>query len=274
MGQRLRRYGGATLVAGLASGVGIGAQQAPGAPAVTVPGPAAAMPAAPVTAQAGAPIDLTGYWVSVVSEDWRWRMVTPPKGDYASIPITLAAKQRADTWDPAKDTASGQACRGYGAPGLLRLPSRLHITWADPQTLQVAVDTGEQTRLLRFGGKPVPAGPPTWQGVSQAVWESPRRSNAVATAAGPETPRPGGNLKVVTTRLRPGYLRKNGVPYSGDAVLTEYWDLSHERNGDWWVVITAVVHDPVNLQTDWITSLNFKKEADGAKWDPTPCEAK
>jgi hypothetical protein len=272
MQQRLSRYGLVALVVAAVGGAS-GRAQGPGATPAGAEG-AAAAPAVPATAQAGAPIDLTGYWVSVVSEDWRWRMVTPPKGDYASIPITLAGKQRADTWDPAKDAASGNACRGYGAPGLLRLPSRLHITWGDAQTLKVDVDTGEQTRLLRFGGKPVPAGPPTWQGVSQAVWEYPRRSNAVATAAGPETPRPGGNLKVVTTRLRPGYLRKNGVPYSGDAVLTEYWDLSHERNGDWWLVITAVVHDPVNLQTDWITSLNFKKEADGAKWDPTPCEAR
>src|SRR5471032_1585748 len=76
------------------------------------PGPAgAAAPAPPPTAQAAAPIELTGYWVSVVSEDWRWRMVTPAKGDYASVPITLAAKKAADTWDPAKDEAAGLACR-------------------------------------------------------------------------------------------------------------------------------------------------------------------
>ena len=84
----------------------------------------------------------------------------------------------------------------------------------------------------------------------------------------------GGNLKVVTTRLKPGYLRKNGIPYSANTTLTEYWDLSKERNGDQWLVITTVVHDPVNLQTDYITSPNFKKEADGAKWDPTPCSAR
>lgn len=239
--------------------------------------------APPPTAKAAAPIDVTGYWVSVVSEDWRWRMVTPAKGDYTSVPLTLAAKQAADLWDPAKDEAAGEACRSYGAAGLMRVPTRLHITWADERTLKVETDAGTQTRLLRFdlapgsasGSRAAPKGPPSWQGVSVAEWELPLRSNAVATAMPPETIPPGvGSLKVVTTRLRPGYLRKNGIPYSANTTLTEYWDLNKEPEGDQWLVITSVVHDPVNLQTDYITSPNFKKEADGAKWDPTPCSAR
>jgi hypothetical protein len=269
--------GGVVVTGALAVGVpGLGlARLQAQAPSVSPTGGAPAVPPPP-TAQAAAPIELTGYWVSVVSEDWRWRMVTPAKGDYASVPLTLAAKTAADTWDPAKDEASGNACRSYGAAGLMRVPTRLHITWQDPETLKVDTDAGMQTRLLRFGAAKTAAasGPPTWQGLSVAEWELPRRVNAVATApvAGPP---PGvGSLKVVTTRLRPGYLRKNGIPYSANTVLTEYWDLSKERNGDQWLVITTVVHDPVNLQTDYITSPNFKKEADGAKWDPTPCSAR
>lgn len=66
-----------------------------------------AAPATPPTPRAMASIDLTGYWVAVISEDWRWRMVTPPKGDYASIPLNVAGKNLADTWDPAKDEAAG-----------------------------------------------------------------------------------------------------------------------------------------------------------------------
>jgi hypothetical protein len=62
---------------------------------------------APVPAQASAPIDLTGYWVSVVTEDWRWRMATPPKGDYQSLPLSLEARKVADAWDLAKDEAAG-----------------------------------------------------------------------------------------------------------------------------------------------------------------------
>ena len=82
------------------------------------------------------------------------------------------------------------------------------------------------------------------------------------------------SLKVVTTHMRPGYLRKNGVPYSADAVLTEYWDLYKEPNGDQWIVVTTYVDDPKYLQQTYITSPNFQKESDGSKWDPTPCSAK
>src|SRR5450631_782245 len=76
-----------------------------------------------------APIDLTGYWVSVITQVWRFRMVTPAKGDYASVPLTAAALSAADAWDPAKDEAAGEQCRSYGAPAVMRNPERLHITW-------------------------------------------------------------------------------------------------------------------------------------------------
>src|SRR2546430_5040082 len=86
--------------------------------------PPAAAPPVPPTAKAAAPIDLSGSWVSIVSEDWRWRMVTPAKGDYASIPITPAAQKVADTWDPGKDEQAGEQCRSYGAAAIMRLPGR------------------------------------------------------------------------------------------------------------------------------------------------------
>jgi hypothetical protein len=242
-------------------------------------GPAATTPTPP-TAKAAAPIDLTGYWVALVTEDWRWRMVTPAKGDYASIPITQEAKKAADLWDPAKDEAAGEQCKSYGAPALMRIPARLHITWQDETTMKVEVDAGTQTRLLHFGNGKASPGPPTLQGDSVALWETPRAQaggggNAAATA----TPK-SGDLKVVTNHLRAGYLRKNGVPYSANALLTEYWDvmterhLSPEHNGEQWLVITTIVTDPQYLQTPWITSLHFRKEASGAKWDPTPCSSR
>jgi len=83
----------------------------------------------------------------------------------------------------------------------------------------------------------------------------------------------GGSLKVVTTNLRPGYLRKNGVPYSENTTVTEFWDLFKEPNGEEWITITTVVEDPVYLTRSWENSLEFKKEPDGSKWDPTPCSA-
>ena len=231
--------------------------------ALTVAGSAAQRGPAPApSAWAAAPIDLTGYWVAVISEDWRWRMVTPAKGDYASIPLSQAGKNLADTWDPAKDEAAGDQCKSYGAPGLMRAPTRLHITWQDDRTLKVETDYGQQTRLLHFApGKPA-GGPPSLQGDSIATWET--------TPAGRGGP-PSGNLKVVTRNLRPGYLRKNGVPYSANTTLTEYWDVLRTPSGEPLLVITTVVNDPENLQREWLTSLNFKKEPNGAKWDPTPC---
>lgn len=216
------------------------------------------------TAQAMAPIDLTGHWVAVISEDWRWRMITPAKGDYASVPLTAEGLKLADTWDPARDEAAGEQCRSHGAPGLMRGPTRLRISWLDAATLKVETDYGMQTRLLHFGNRTPQAGPPTWQGSSAARWE------IRGPADGPKT----GSLTVATDRLHPGYLRKNGVPYSANARLTEFWDHVAEPNGTRWIVITSIVHDPKYLLVPFTTSLQFKKEGDGAKWDPTPCSAR
>jgi hypothetical protein len=241
-----------TICALLVAAAALGAQGRGGTPAAPPPSPWAA-----------APIDLTGYWVAVISEDWRWRMVTPAKGDYASIPLTPAGKNAADQWDPAKDEAAGEQCKSYAAPALMRAPTRLHVTWQDDRTLKIDTDYGQQTRRLSFTPSK-PGAERTWQGESFAQWEMAPRGRG---AAGPAS----GNLKVVTTNLRPGYLRKNGVPYSANAVLTEYWDAYATPRGDQLLIITSIVHDPENLQTDWLTSLNFKKEPGGAKWDPSPC---
>ena len=82
------------------------------------------------------------------------------------------------------------------------------------------------------------------------------------------------SLKAVTTQLRPGYLRKNGVPYSANTVYTEYWDLHTQENGDQYLVDTNSVVDPDYLQIPFVTAIHFKKEPDGSKWDPTACDAR
>jgi hypothetical protein len=230
---------------------------------------AGATQAGPAAARAAAPIDLTGYWVAIITEDWRWRMVTPPKGDYASIPITAEGKRVADLWDPAKDEAAGEQCRAYGAPGVMRGPTRLHITWLDDSTLKVETDYGMQTRLIAFKAAASPTAAPSWQGVSSAQWVF-AGGGRVAARGGQRY----GSMKSVTTRLKPGYLRKNGVPYSANAVFTEYWDVQNERNGDQYLVVTNVVDDPIYLQNPWITALHFRKEPDAGKWDPTACNAR
>jgi hypothetical protein len=173
----------------------------------------------PANAKAGAPIDITGQWVSVVTEDWRYRMVTPAKGDYASVPLNAAARKVADAWDPAKDEASGNQCKSYGAAAIMRVPGRIRISWADDETMKVETDAGEQTRMFYFKDPKGSGG--DWQGVSSASWD--------VIGGGRGGPVRGGSLKVVTTKLKAGYLRKNGVPYSDKTVLTEYYDRTNDR---------------------------------------------
>ena len=236
----------------------------------------------PASPRAAAPIDLTGDWVSLVTQDWRWRMVTPATGDYQGVPITPEARKVADAWDPAKDEAAGEQCKSYGAPALMSVPGRLRITWQDDNTLKVETDAGMQTRLLRFGDSQAPPNTPrTWQGDSVAQWLMPRanaplqlRPAARSADASPVRPGGGGSLRVVTTNLRAGYLRKNGVPYSENAVLTEHWDLYKRANGEEWLTITTQVEDPQYLRNTRLVAPLFKKEPDGSKWDPTPCSAR
>jgi hypothetical protein len=230
-----------------------------------------AQAAAPVTAKATAPIDLTGYWVSLVTEDWRWRMVTPAKGDYPSIPLNEAGRRFADGWDPAKDEAEGNQCRSYGAGNITRQPGRLHITWEDDDTLRVDTDAGTQTRLFHFGDWKSPGGEPTWQGDSAAQWEL---AGSGRGARGQAAQSRGGDLKVTTTRMRPGYLQKNGVPYSGNAVVTEYFHRTIEDNGDSWLIVTTIVDDRQYLTGQFARSSHFKKLPDASGWDPKPCTAR
>jgi len=235
--------------------------------------------AAPLrTAQAGAPIDLTGYWVSQIVDEWRFR-VTPQKGDIAYLPINAEARKIALAWDPDKDTADGVQCKAYGAVGLIQRPGRLHVVWKDENTLQIDADAGTQTRLLHFGQTPTPAGDPTWQGYSVAQWQVRGRAmidlGGIGFVPGGGPPQPargqGGSLKVVTTKMRPGYIRKNGVPYSGNAVLTEYMNVLTGQQGDIYLAITASVEDPAYLNQPFLRTYTFKKTADASGWDPTPC---
>jgi len=224
------------------------------------------------TPRASAPIDLTGYWVSIVTEDWRYRMVTPTKGDYQAVPMNADARKVADSWDPSADEAAGNQCKSYGAAAIMRVPGRVHITWQDDKTLRLETDAGTQTRLFPFDAPP--PGPPSWQGDSVAQWERPGGRGGAGRGGAPDTPPlPGGSLKVVTKNMRAGYLRKNGVPYSENAVVTEYFDVAPQRNGGPLLVVTAIVEDPKYLTQSFVVSSHFRKQPDASGWDPTPCSA-
>jgi hypothetical protein len=220
-------------------------------------------PPPPRPARNVAPIDLTGQWVSIVTEDWRFRMVVPPKNDYPGLPLTAAARAAADAWDPQADLAAGNACRAYGVGGIMRMPTRLRVSWDDESTLEIATDAGRQERKLHFDGTTPPTGAPTWQGKSTAEWEM--------HTAGPRQPPVNGTMKVVTTGMRAGYFRKNGVPYSEDAVLTEYFDLQRMHDGTEWLVVLSILDDPANFFTPVITSTNFRRESDRRGWNPEDC---
>ena len=235
----------------------------------------------PASPRSAAPADFTGYWAAVITEDWRFRMVTPPKGDAAGIPLNAAGQKATDAWDPQKDIAAGEQCRAFGAGGVMRMPIRLRASWQDDSTLKLETDNGQQVRLFRFGASQPPGGERQWQGYSTASWETVAEGQGIAPAGGGGGGRGGGaapavplsgSMKVVTTQMRPGYARRNGVPYSAGAVLTEYFDRSDETNGDVWLIVTSTLDDPTYLAQPLMTSTHFKREPDGAKWNPRACE--
>jgi hypothetical protein len=217
----------------------------------------------PANAREGAAVDLTGYWVSVIAEDWKFRMVTPRKGVYDSLMLNAEGRRVADTWDPVRDEAAGEQCRSYGAANIMRIPGRVHITWQDDNTLRLDADAGTQTRLFVFGAPA--AAEASWQGQSVAEWQyAPAARGAART----------GNLKVMTTNLRAGYVRRNGAPYSAKTTVTEYYDLNAMPNGDRWFTVTTKVDDPVYSRGPYLTTTDFKKLPDASGWNPTPCSAR
>jgi len=220
--------------------------------------------------KAAAPADFTGYWESIVVEDWRYRMLPPTKleekpvlGARIGIPMNPEARKVALAWDPAKEEAAGEHCKAYGAANIMRIPGRIHVTWQDDQTLKLETDAGMQTRLFEFGTPKTAGG--SWQGVSQAAWETVPggRGGAIST----------GSLRVITSKLKPGYLQKNGIPYSANAVVSEFYDRVDEPGASY-LVITTTVEDPAYLTEPYQTSVHFKRQADASGWNPLPCSAR
>jgi hypothetical protein len=237
--------------------------------AVLVPAPAQPPgPGGARSARDAALFDITGQWVAVVNEDWRWRMITPPVGDVSSVPVNGRGRAEAAAWDLERDRAEGQLCKAFGALGLIRQPTRIRASWDDDDTLLLEFDAGEQVRRLEFG----PSRPPaedSLQGYSQATWYRQTVQRGVFGSSAP----PGGTLQVETTHLAPGYLRPNGVPYSDQATMKEYFHtFTLPSDGSAWLIVTTVIDDPVYLTSEFIISSQFKRETDRSSWNPRPCD--
>ena len=244
----------------------------------------------PATAKASAPIDLTGYWTAVITEDWHVRMPVASKGDFGTgapgavsqigsgrlgvganparegnIPYNIKGAQAALAWDPAKDAAEGNQCKSYGAPGIMRQPTHLHFTWQDDNTLKLEADFGNQTRLFHFSpGSPSQDGP-SLQGYSAASWI------IMGGGGGQANFERSGSLRAMTTHLKPGYYWKNGMPYTGNAVLKENFFLMQLPDNSSWLTVTQLVEDSEYLNEPFVVNYHFKKLPDGSKWKPTPC---
>lgn len=230
------------------------------------------------SARAAAPVDLTGYWVSIVTEDWIERMSpdSPPSG--------VLRGGRGGGGGGARGGRGGvpappnpDPCRVYGAGGSLRVPGRLNITWADDNTLKIEMDAGTQTRLLHFNATPPANAQKTLQGYSVATWEVGAGARGGRGGGGggggrggapPAAPR-WGSLKVVTTHMTGGYLLSSRDNYGENAVLTEHFT-RHADFGAEYFTVTAIIEE--GGQTRSLTSSTFKKEPDGSKFSPTGCE--
>ncbi len=185
------------------------------------------------------------------------------KGEYRRIPSSRAALPLINAWDPAADERAGNQCKSYGAGAIMSVPGRLHITWQDADTLRIETDAGTQTRLFHFAPRTTGSSPGATQlaggirgGVGTRGWTD-----------------GGGSLRVVTSNLRAGYLRKNGVPYGERATVTEHFDVAPLAENGRLLLVTTIVEDPEYLTGPYVVSPHFKKEPDGSKWDPTPCSS-
>ncbi len=228
----------------------------------------------PIPAREAAPIDIEGHWVSLITDDWVYRMITPARGDYAFVPLNDAGRREADRWDPARDAADGTLCKAYAAPAIMRLPSRVEISWADDETLRLDIDTGMQTREFHFDPD-TPRGPRSWQGHSSARWEisgdTSRRQGFYRLTGSLGDVTRFGSLRVDTDNLRAGYLRRNGVPFSEDATMTEFYNLISEDDGTDYLVIQTFVADPQYLNQHFVRTMQFKREPNGDRRAPLDC---
>jgi hypothetical protein len=200
---------------------------------------------------ARAQTDFTGQWAPLYHEDTIERVPGPELGDYTGLPLTEAARLRADSWDADRiSVVQEYQCRPHSADYSLRGLAPMRI-WADydPSTQRITafhthMGAYENHRLVHLDGRPHPPeyAAHTFQGFSTGVWE-------------------GNTLTVTTTHLKANYLRRNGLPRSAKARLTEHWNLT----------IVSVLEDPVVLTEPLVRSQSWFFDP-GQRAGLFPCE--
>jgi hypothetical protein len=201
-----------------------------------------------------AQVDFSGEWAPRFYEDQPERVPGPELGDYLGIPINEAGRMRGDTWDASVQTLPEWQCRPHSADYIWRGPSNLRI-WKEVDPLSREI-TAFHAEWLRSIDRPIYLDgrehPPdyaahTWAGFSTAKWD-------------------GDILTVKVTHLKEGYVRRNGLPRSDTATLTEHWI----RHGDWLTVL-EIVNDPVYLSEPFVRSTDYELDLH-QQIPPYPCE--
>src|SRR5688572_18030624 len=202
---------------------------------------------------ASAQVDFSGEWAPRMWEDQPERVPGPDLGDYLGIPISDAARLRAETWDASIQTLPEWQCRPHSADYIWRGPSQLRISKeVDPVSREVTAYHAEWLRsvdrAIYLDGRPHPpeGALHTWGGFSTGRWV-------------------GNTLVVNVTHLKEGYLRRNGLPRSDKATVTEHWI----RNGDFLTVAT-IIYDPVYLTEPFVRTTDYEL-ALGQNIPPYPC---
>jgi hypothetical protein len=192
--------------------------------------------------------DLTGYWDNIIQEDFGYRLAGPAVGDYSGLPINDAAKAIADNWDPEDGYKPENQCKMHGAAYIMRSPIRFFLEYEDEVTISIKIELEMgRERKIYLDGRPA-EGPPTEMGHSVGVWN-------------------GDMLTVTTTNMTEKYIRRNGVPNSEQAVMTEHF-IRHDN----YITLISIIEDPVYLTEPLIRSVSYRKRDDEFKWVRYDCE--
>ncbi len=209
---------------------------------------------AAVAAPASAQVDFSGEWAPRFHEDQLERVPGPELGDYLGLPISDAARLRAESWDASIQTLPEWQCRPHSADYIWRGPSQLTIRKEEnPLTRETTAFHAEWLRSIDnpvyLDGRPHPSedGLHSWGGFATGKWE-------------------GDMLTITVTHLKEGYIRRNGVPRSDQATLTEHWI----RHGDFLTVVT-IIDDPVYLTEPFIRTTDYELDVH-QNVPPYPCE--